>query len=114
MSEPKPRALPDTARTAASPPELPPHVYADANGLDVRPHNGLAHSKASIVWGMLVFTNGIAPAAAKSSTVYDERESKVHWRGMWTTSAFLSAGLFAHWLNPTVVSYPTTWSGKGH
>ena len=49
ISEPTPIADPSIARSAASPPELPPHVCAALYGFVVTPQIGFEHSKESIV-----------------------------------------------------------------
>jgi hypothetical protein len=54
--------------SAASPPELPPHVRADEYGFDVVPKMGLEHSNASRVWGMPVLQIGMPPCERKIFT----------------------------------------------
>ena len=87
MSVPMPSAEPSIASSAPSPvkllalqtetiqwgsipPEDPPGVWSTFHGLSDLPQSGLLHSKASSVCGTLVLTNGTAPAALRSLTIY--------------------------------------------
>jgi hypothetical protein len=64
MSVPQPIAAPSSASSAASPPELPPHVNVPPfRGLADTPQSGFAHSNASIVCGTFVFEMTMPPAA---------------------------------------------------
>ena len=68
LSEPHPKGVPRRVMRAASPPELPPGVCAELNGLELMPKMGLEHSKARRACGTLVLQNGIPPAWRKSLT----------------------------------------------
>jgi hypothetical protein len=70
MSEPRPMTEASSASMHASPPELPPEVYAASYGLVVRPHMGLLHSYEYMVCGTLVLTKGTAPASTIARTNY--------------------------------------------
>lgn len=114
-SEPIPSAAPSDARSAPSPPEEPPGVWAADHGLHVRPQRGLQLSKARSVCGTFVLAKMTAPAARSVETTYTV------WAGpvdvfvscggvgkTKPTAASCSAGLLAHCVNPIELSNPFT------
>ena len=68
MSLPQPRGEPSMARSAASPPVLPPHVYEREYGFSERPQTGFVHSKKKMHCATFVFVNGMPPALRTSAT----------------------------------------------
>jgi hypothetical protein len=74
MLPPMPTAEPSVARSAASPPDVPPAVCAVDHGLEVRPQSGFAFSKPNSVCGTFVLPMTMAPAARKIVTIYSSEE----------------------------------------
>lgn len=104
ISDPRPRAAPSQAKSAASPPLLPPQVKGrsssgvavvsfglnrslnlpdsvestlDLRGCKVRPQRGFEHSKESMVCGTLVFAKMMPPASRINSIIYRQMDGTI-------------------------------------
>jgi hypothetical protein len=122
MVPPMPTTAPSVARSAASPPEVPPAVCVVDHGLEVRPQIGFALSWPNSVCSTFVLEMTMAPAARNVVTTYSwggGQTTEIIERRCWKRkrqeteggrhrTASRLAGLFAHCVNPIALSKSLT------